>query len=379
MVALRWQYVPLALGALVALGGLRWAHRRGRRVLAALAAGGLGLLGVVALWAFPVLRIPVPTGGEAVGTTVVQWTDAARRDRTVVAQLWYPASADHASAKSTYLGRDAHEAGLVADGLADTFGVPSFLLAEARRARTNAGWQADPAPGTAPWPVVLFSPGLGGVRTQNSAWAEEVASHGYVVVALDHPEDSAVVVLDDGTAIRSLVRSTGDDAKDERLANGWATVRAADLRFVRSQLDDLGGLRVDQQRVAVAGHSIGGAAAIQAAIEEPTGFQAVIDLDGFPRNLGSTPLERPVLFVVAGRGTGNPSNDQEYDAERRRVLDGAPAGSEEMIVPGASHLTFTDAPLFLPPVPSLVGALGRRGGVDVTAQLTLDFLGRTLA
>jgi predicted dienelactone hydrolase len=48
--------------------------------------------------------------------------------------------------------------------------------------------------------VVLFSPGLAGVRSQNTAWAQELASHGYVVVALDHPYDSAA--LADGRAPR---------------------------------------------------------------------------------------------------------------------------------------------------------------------------------
>ena len=50
--------------------------------------------------------------------------------------------------------------------------------------------------------MVLFSPGLAGVRSQNTAWAQELASHGYVVVALDHPYDSAAVVLADGRAPR---------------------------------------------------------------------------------------------------------------------------------------------------------------------------------
>ena len=44
--------------------------------------------------------------------------------------------------------------------------------------------------------MVLFSPGLAGVRSQNTAWAQELASHGYVVVALDHPYDSAALLAD---------------------------------------------------------------------------------------------------------------------------------------------------------------------------------------
>ncbi|MCE0446893.1 hypothetical protein LT493_27010 [Streptomyces tricolor] len=44
---------------------------------------------------------------------------------------------------------------------------------------------------------MLFSPGLGGVRTQYRLGGG-TASHGYVVAGLDHPYDSAAVVLADG-------------------------------------------------------------------------------------------------------------------------------------------------------------------------------------
>lgn len=387
----RWQFVPLVLATFLVLVATRLARRRTARVLAGITAGGFALTSVVALWAFPTLRLPRPTGPWIVGTTVVQWTDAERDEpataaddrRTIVAQLWYPADADGAADRARYLGRDEEEARAVTGGLAGTFGVPRFLLAEARRARAPAWPDAPPAKDGSPWPVVLFSPGLGGVRMQNTAWATELASHGYVVVALDHPYDSAVVVLDDGTTVESAVRSTGDDDQDDRLASGWTAVRAADLCFVRARLADGAGVpaaiasRLDTDRVAVAGHSLGGAAAIQAALEDPT-IAAVIDVDGFPRNVDGGALTAPLLVVVAGRGTGNPANDREYEVERRRVLDAAAPPSYELIVPGAAHLTFTDAPLFLPPVPALVGAGKRTRGVRVTAKVTRAFLDATL-
>jgi predicted dienelactone hydrolase len=387
----RWQFVPLVLAAATLLAGWRWARGRAWRVLVGVTAGGLAVTSIVALWAFPALRVPRPTGPSAVGTTVVQWTDPGRDEpattapddhRTVVAQLWYPADADGATARARYLGRSDDEARAVTEGLAETFGVPGFLLAEARRARSPAGVDAPPAAAGSPWPVVLFSPGLGGVRTQNTAWATDLASHGYVVVALDHPYDSAAVVLEDGTVVDSAVRSTGDDVEDDRLAASWTAVRAADLRFAAARLVDGAGLpaalasRLDPDRMAVTGHSLGGAAAIQAALEDPA-FDAVIDLDGFPRNAVGA-LTAPLLVVVAGRGTGNPANDREYEVERRRVLDVAEAPSYELVVPNAAHLTFTDAPLFLPPVRSLVGAGGRTSGVETTSAITRAFLDTTL-
>jgi hypothetical protein len=55
--------------------------------------------------------------------------------------------------------------------------------------------------------------------------AQEPASHGYVVAALDHPFDSAAVVLADGRVVRSTVTTTGDDAEDHRRVAGWTDSR----------------------------------------------------------------------------------------------------------------------------------------------------------
>lgn len=54
------------------------------------------------------------------------------------------------------------------------------------------------------------------------------------------------------------------------------------------------------------------------------------------------------------------------------------ATSYRLTAPGAAHLTFTDAPLYLPPLPSLVGSLDRTEGPRITAAAGLAFLDSTL-
>ncbi|WP_425265297.1 alpha/beta hydrolase family protein [Streptomyces rubellomurinus] len=221
-------------------------------------------------------------------------------------QLWYPAQKSPAGAqRAQYLGRTEQEARTVSDALAGAVCLPGFLVDGVPRARTHAVFNAPVAGGGDRFPVVLFSPGAGGVRTQNTAWAEELASHGYVVAALDHPYDSAAVVLDDGRTIRAATASTGDRDADEELAAGWTAVRAADLGFVLTRLESLdrGTIaaplvgrepstgRLDTARAAVTGHSMGGAAALQAARQDPR-FAAVIDLDGYPHGPTSSPSPR---------------------------------------------------------------------------------------
>ncbi|CAL9285451.1 alpha/beta hydrolase family protein [Streptomyces sp. SudanB182_2057] len=400
-VGFRWQMMPVMAGAALALPFAlspllrRRTGRRARWWLAlpgTVACAGLIAAGPVAAWAFPVPVFPEPSGRFPVGTRVVEWTDPHRPEsftadphdrRTVVVQLWYPAQeSPEGVRRARYLGRTEHEARTVSDALADGAGLPGFLVDGVPRARTHAVFNAPVAGGGGRFPVVLFSPGSGGVRTQNTAWAEELASHGYAVAALDHPYDSAAVVLADGRTIRSRTSSTGDRGKDDDLAVGWTAVRAADLSFVLTQLDRLergeitGPLtgRLDTGRVAVTGHSMGGAAALRAARQDHR-FDAIIDLDGYPHGPTSPALRRPVLALTAAI---TPETDPRYLPRLTEALEAGTATSYRLTVPGAAHLTFMDGPLYLPPVPSITGSLGRARGPRVVAATTLAFLEATL-
>ena len=389
---LRWQLVPVLAAMALVLPSLvlliapsrgrapgrapRWVAAPATVVLVGMVAGG-----AAAGWAMPVPMFPQPIGQYPVGTTTLQWTDADRAEtatsdpddrRTVVAQLWYPAASDKGP-RAPYLGRTPEEAATVAAGLANYTGLPGFVLDGLAHASTPAILDAEPADG-AQFPVVLFSPGLGGVRGQNTLWAMELASHGYVVVALDHPYDSAAVVLADGTVVHTRVAATGDDARDRQLGVGWTTVRAEDLSFALTSLGKTRFARVlDLDRVAVTGHSLGGGAALMAARLDHR-FDAVVDLDGFPYDPSPGQFPQPVLVV--NHPLGEDEKADFLDAADR-VLDLAGAGYR-VEMPGTAHLTFTDAPIWLPPLPSVVGTLGRYPGPELTAEITMVFLDHEL-
>ena len=404
VVGVRWQLAPVLVGAAVMLllavpalvrrrdGRPAWRARWWLALPGTVACLALIATGPVAAWALPVPVFPRPSGQFAVGTTVLQWTDPDRPEaatpapddrRTVVVQLWYPARPSAAGAeRAQYAGRTAHEAHVVFGALADYLGVPGFLLDGAAGARTRSVPDAAVADTGGRFPVVLFSPGLGGVRTQNTAWAEELASRGYVVVGVDHPYDSAAVVLADGTTVRTLDAATGDDAEDQRRVNDWTAVRAADLSFVLTQVGrlDRGEIpgpftgRLDTERAAVTGHSAGGAAALLAARQDAR-FAAVIDIDGAPHDPDPQPFHQPVLALSH---PVDPAVNPTYLPLLTHVLNLDTATCYLLVVPGSAHLTFTDAPLFLPPVPSLVGTLGRTGALRMTTATTIAFLDATL-
>ena len=51
------------------------------------------------------------------------------------------------------------------------------------------------------FPVILFSPGLGAINVFNTFYALEFASHGSIVIGINHPSSSAIALLSDGSAV----------------------------------------------------------------------------------------------------------------------------------------------------------------------------------
>lgn len=374
----RWMIVPLATATTMAVATIalrsrgqrtRRARTRLRTIAAAFtSAGALGAAIVAggAGWALPMLKLPTPSGPYAVGTTVIQWDTGADESltslvgdsRVLVAQLWYPTQAS--GPRQAYI-----ESSIISDAVASEAGLPGFLLDGVSRASTNAVANAPRTDGK--FPLVLFSPGLGGVRTQNTAWAEDLASNGYIVAAVDHPYDSAAVLLKDGTVIRSTLSTTGDDATDQEIADDLASIRADDLIATLDHLEE----DLAPAKVVTAGHSIGGAAAILAASRDAR-VDAVINLDGLPR--GGLPTV-PILAFVAGEGTGSEQSDARYEKELAEVLHTC---GTRIVLPGAQHLSLTDAALFLPPIPSLIGSEGRTTALRAVNKETRAFLNSAL-
>ena len=143
------------------------------------------------------LEVPAPTGRFHVGTRSIALIDRARREpeapkqpRSLVIQLWYPAAAG--TRPASYMPP------AVARFLATSAGVKPALLESVKLDAT-----ADAAPLTrrGGWPVVLFSPGFGVERELYAGLVEDLASHGYVVVAIDHPHDAGIVEFPDGHVV----------------------------------------------------------------------------------------------------------------------------------------------------------------------------------
>jgi predicted dienelactone hydrolase len=155
---------------------------------------------------------PVPrTARDPVGVASRTFHDPERA-RQLVTILWYPAV------------RGTVEDDIDWDGIFPGRGA----------------WNATPARTPRRLPLVMLSHGSGG-DASNLAWlAETLATHGYIVAAVDHQGDRF-----------------GDVSVEGRYA-AWRRPRDVSLVLTRLLADPTFGRRIDARRIGAVGHSAGG-------------------------------------------------------------------------------------------------------------------------
>lgn len=159
--------------------------------------GSLALMAPNASAAETTPYLPAPTGSDPVGTSSLHLTDTSRQDpwvpsagaRELMVSLWFPAKS-RGTHRASYMTPE--ESKLVLEGFHIT-GVDPDVLS---RTRTNAYTDVRPAPGR--HPLVVLSPGFTAPRTSLTALAEDLASHGYAVAAIDHTYENFAETFPDG-------------------------------------------------------------------------------------------------------------------------------------------------------------------------------------
>lgn len=325
------------------------------------------------------LALPPPTGHSLVGATTLDLLDRRRADpwrpgvrRELMVTVWYPAG----TRTRRLLAYTTPE---VSAGVLGSMGVarsswPGVLSA----VRTHSYVDAPPAGSPGRRPLVLLSPGFGMPRSSLTALGEDLASRGYVVAGVDHTYEAAGVQFPDGRFAGCVPCSSTDPERFGKVIRG----RREDLSFV---LDRLTGSRpawsgagiIDTSRIGMAGHSIGGAAAL-ATMQTDRRVRAGLDLDGTllpPRR----EVRRPFL-LVGSDVHGMPGTDGSWEASWAEL-----AGWKKWLrLAGAGHLSFTDWGLLaeglgvrrrLPPdsAEEQYGRIGSARGVQITRAYVAAF------
>jgi predicted dienelactone hydrolase len=332
-------------------------------VLIVLAVLGIALL-LGSLWVehwFPA-TLPAPTGRFAVGRTMYHWSDEAQpallapsaaATREVIVWLWYPAEPRGPASAVQYFPQAWRKA------FEDKSGVLMNRFLNRNRSAIHAHSIEDAplSPSEQAYPVLIMRPGLSALSLEYSTLAEDLASHGYIVVSFDAPYRSTVVVLPDNRVIGRTPANDADafsGAAQELLLTKLMLAWCSDMRFVVDRLQTMNAAeassrfagRMDLNRLGVFGHSLGGATAAQFCHNDSR-CKAGIDVDGAPH--GSVIREgvrQPFMFLLSDHGRSSGPDSGQVEADIDSIYQSLPPQERmRVMIRGANHYSFSDSPV----------------------------------
>jgi dienelactone hydrolase len=354
-------------------------------------------------------KMPIPSGPFGIGRIGYDWADPSRRDeystdpkarRELMVYFWYPTSEKSADTRGAYF-----------PGAQQMDGVPEV---QTRMRRAYAGdWPlmlsgaifSHAAEGAAvaksprPFPMIVFSHGLGSTGFNYTCLIEDLVSRGHVVAAIEHTYSAKAVWFPDGRVIPLHEDAAPSGHSPGARIEGGINEGAADVRFVLDRVTALQkdrqhfllAGRVDLKRVAAMGHSAGAEFAARAC-QLDARFAACVDLDGgmmpaaaLPVSSDGAIIKQPLLFLEAYHpesqmGGLSPASIAAYNKTREEQLQACPRGTYAVVLrsAGIAHPSFSDMPLLFPGqggYPEIGVVLHN---LDLIERFVREFLGKTL-
>lgn len=325
----------------------------------------------------PVFSFDEPTGPYAVGTTVYHWVDNERREaysdnpadrRELMAQIWYPAAEGGGKERSPYLWNASKMTKAISSKM---MSLPAFALSHLGLIKTHALVEATLSDSASPYPVLIFSHGMNGYRNQNMYQLEELASHGYIVIAIDYAYEAAASVYPDG---RVAVSETDPNLTSNAQYGMHIPLWTSDAAFVLNQVEKLNqndaagrfSGKIDLDRIGMLGHSFGGAVTVQ-MLKNDSRVKAALSMDGgfYGPPVSDKGFGKPFFMMYADETyskimTSYDDVDEQFGGVSREAFE-APrkeyiqksgyalaGGGLSILIPDSKHASYTDLALFSP-------------------------------
>lgn len=308
------------------------------------------------------IELPKPTGPFAVGREVFDWVDNATFDslapvagtkRELLVWMWYPAATGPSTVVDDYLPEPMRSA------IARQAGVllSDFLTRDLSKVRGHSLRNADVSPREESYPVVIMRAGASLEVASYSSLAEDLASHGYIVVGVDAPYRTGIVSFPDGRIVKRIPQNNPEvclektSQERDRCANRFLTAWNSDIAYVLDRLAELSASdpsgkftrRLEMSRVGIFGHSFGGAQATQFCSGDSR-CKACIDLDGAPHGtVIQSGIHRPFMFLLSDHGRESDPQTQQIKADIQSIYERIPVNERLYVwIRGANHFTFSD-------------------------------------
>lgn len=250
--------------------------------------------------------------------------------------------------------------------------MDEFTDKEQHRFVNVAFWYPKDAKGT--YPLLVFSHGAYGIKDSNSSTFTELASHGYVVVSIDHPYHSFFTRSEDGTVtminsvfsreVENMNKGVYSNEELYKIVQKWMKLRADDMNFVietilEKEKNDNNPLYqyINADQIGLFGHSMGGAASLLLSRQRED-VSAVVNIDA--------PFFSELVYnkaddtFVANNKPYTTSLFNIYSDDVWVQLESTPVyvanklnnkqfeGAYTTHFKGAKHLSLTDLPLYSP-------------------------------
>jgi predicted dienelactone hydrolase len=353
----------------------------------------------IAIFALPYVLIPKnvlpqPSGEWQVGTSEIAWKSPDYPQTGIIAKVWYP-TAEKSGINSPYLSKIN---GDFSEKIAINL-VYKLIFSLLRRVSTIPVFtNATPLQTFDGLPIVIFSPGFGGINYLGTFYALEFASHGFIVIGVNHPKSNVGTMCMDGSQIKFENFNTSifnEPDKLEKYIGNIARTQAINISIIVDEIiqlnSTLGSLFyqiIDSSRIFAAGHSAGGSASFVACGRDRR-ISRGIDLDGTYVDLDLEIADyagKKLLLIHSDREKYKPKNKvgiHQYNAmiaidEQWTDKLGIKANLQKTLFESTTHSGFTDLSILInPAIGKKIGLLGQSDGLTVlkeSARVMINFL-----
>lgn len=283
---------------------------------------------------FPVFNVMPPTGSYKTGTISYQLEHLNDLDELKLT-IWYPT--DESSGDIAPYFQNVE---ILKEEVSEK--IPSLFFSYLSNIQSNSQKNVSVSLNKSAFSVIVFSPGIPGTSFMYTSLAEELASHGYIVVATDN------------ISLEQPKRTTWVKAQQQ----------AIDFLFeANSKNQHLKG-KMDLQRIGLLGYSSGGEAAFEVLPTDERVLSAV-NMDGthLPSLDQMTGKNKPFLYLQSDR---DPIKTlMEY-------------GGYVATIKGTKHKSFSDYYLYSPYF-SIVDKVNYRKDFQIVSTVVRHFFDRTLS
>jgi len=293
--------------------------------------------------------LPTPTGPYLLGTETFHLIDhfrdeeftEKRDNREIMMQLWYPRQNTSYGNLSPYMDSPTFQ------WLKQQSPIPLFMIPDQAYTfiHTHALTGTAPASKNSPFPIIIFSHGYDGVQAIYTSLIENLASHGFIVAAINHPYIAGITVFPDGRTIDLAPMPNSPTEAQDYLDKALRAV-VGDIGFALDFLTALSATNatwknaLDLSHIGIYGHSFGGGAAAMICYLDDR-VTAGLALDGyFQGDVVTQGFEKPFLMMLA-------EDHFNLDTITQALWERITGGAYRVEVRGSAHYDYTDVGILL--------------------------------